>query len=428
MSSPPTPPHIPSPAPPEPAHHDPAAAAAAADDNGAPPLELETSPPAADEEDHEGIKAELPPPPSDDEAEALQKSVTATRRASEGFVAFNKTLADCEVTPEATNPVKKDTTTKGGKVNLSPMTPLRGIAGASVQVLKIDDLRMFCARNGIKGSRKAKKADVCWAICKAKEAFLAGRHPPYKGLIPSAEGLDDDVDGVHHGAGAAVGLVGDSLNLQAWAHDEVHDATARSSKKRRADDPSGLREMGMLSHPPPPPHASGGGGGGGGAPLMPGGGLPYAKHQRLHTNEIWILQRRLVNSREETNRAVQLRETIESAAGLRREVREERDRRASMWSDLVEVVGGDEGVATERVKSARAARGNNGGERNDEGEVKGSYETLIENLIEQDDLVRKLSRQHDALRRVVDRLIAKDEKSNAPVPVEENVDASEIDV
>jgi hypothetical protein len=79
-----------------------------------------------------------------------------------------------QTTPDASNPVKKDTTTKTGKVNLSPMTPLKGIGGQSVQVLKIDDLRMFCSRNGIKGSRKAKKADICWAICKAKEAYLAG--------------------------------------------------------------------------------------------------------------------------------------------------------------------------------------------------------------------------------------------------------------
>jgi len=128
--------------------------------------------------------------PSDNEC--IHKSVL--RRESEGFVAFNKSLEECQTTPDASNPVKKDTT-KTGKVNLSPMTPLKGIGGQSVQVLKIDDLRMFCSRNDIKGIRKAKKADICWAICKAKEAYLAGQPAPYKDLMPASDGTEVDDNG-----------------------------------------------------------------------------------------------------------------------------------------------------------------------------------------------------------------------------------------
>ena len=64
-----------------------------------------------------------------------------------------------EVTPEAINPIKKDT----GKVKPPQLTPLKSIAGVPVDRLKIDDLRMFCSHNGVKGSRKAKKLEVCWA-------------------------------------------------------------------------------------------------------------------------------------------------------------------------------------------------------------------------------------------------------------------------
>ena len=100
------------------------------------------------------------------------------------------TSINSEVTSGVSNPVKRDTVARGGKVNYAPNTPLKSIAGISVQDLKIDDLRMFCSKNGIKGSRKAKKAPICWAIVRAKEARAAGRPGPYRNLIPEGARTD----------------------------------------------------------------------------------------------------------------------------------------------------------------------------------------------------------------------------------------------
>lgn len=254
--------------------------------------------------------------------------------------------------------MKKDTTTRGGRVNYSPVTPLRAIGGASVQILKIDDLRMFCSRNKIKGSRKAKKADICWAICRAKDMWREGKPGPYRDLMPP-EGEDDAGPGLKtepRGAGGAEGWPG------------VDADPDRASKRRRVqdDDADGL----VPSLPPPSGQA----------------------------------MARLVRSKEDANRAIQLRETVESASTLRREIREEKDRRANLWREFVQNVG-DEGLATTRIKAFRAAMAN-GEHPEGGGDVKGSYESLIENVIEQDELVRKMAVQHVALIQAVDRLIA----------------------
>ena len=295
-----------------------------------------------------------------------------------------------QTTPDASNPVKKDTTTKTGKVNLSPMTPLKGIGGQSVQVLKIDDLRMFCSRNGIKGSRKAKKADICWAICKAKEAYLAGQPAPYKDLMPACDGPEVDDNGSV--AVLPMSVQHELAVAEVWGGDVNSDE--RANKKRRVEDAIGLNAVGLL-----PPLATALGGING----------------KQNGNELMILQRRLVRSKEETNLAIQLRETVESAATLRREIREEKDRRASLWKEFVQNVG-DESLATTRVKAFRVAMDN--GEHVSSGsEVKGSYETLIENVIEQDDLVRQMTMQHAALNRAVDQLITKEKNGASDVAV-----------
>lgn len=333
-------------------------------------------------------KIEHNPPelPSDSESTNNPQNLKSiSRRESEGFVAFNKGFDDCEVTPEASNPVKKDTTTKNGKVNLSPMTPLRGIGGQSIQILKIDDLRMFCARNSIKGSRKAKKADICWAVCRAKAMYLAGQPPPYKDLIPTTStegGADAEDGGADHlsSAGGPLGAMGDG-----WGDDVV--GSERASKKRRVEDASvSFGELGPLPVPD---------------------GKQYG-------NEIMTLHSRLVKSKEDVNSAIQLREMVESAATLRREIREEKDRRAALWKDFVENVG-DESLATTRVKDykiqAKENGENEGSSTSDE--VKGSYETLLENVIEQDELVRQMSAQHAALNKGVDHLIPKESQNDS---------------
>jgi len=166
----------------------------------------------------------------------------------------------------------------------------------------------------------------------------------------------------------------------------------RANKKRRLEDVIGLNAVGLL-----PPLATALGG----------------LNGKQNGNELMILQRRLVRSKEETNIAIQLRETVESAATLRREIREEKDRRATLWKEFVQNVG-DESLATTRVKAFRVAMDN--GEHVSSGsEVKGSYGTLIENVIEQDDLVRQMTMQHAALNRAVDQLITKEKNGASDV-------------
>ena len=93
-----------------------------------------------------------------------------------------------EVTPEASNHAKKQNDRgKPWKVDLLSMTPLKAIGGHSIQNLTLDDLRMFCARNGIRNCKNASKVALCWAICKAREAYLAGEPAPYKNLLPSSD-------------------------------------------------------------------------------------------------------------------------------------------------------------------------------------------------------------------------------------------------
>lgn len=313
---------------------------------------------------------------SDSESVQLQKSIL--RRKSEGFVAFNKGFEDCDVTAEATNPVKKDTTTKAGKVNLSPMTPLKAIAEASIQVLKIDDLRMFCSHNGIRGSRKAKKADICWAICKAKAQQMAGHLGPYKDLIPVSDLADDEDNHLD---------VADSLAAsEVWG--DV-DSSERANKRRRVEDATGL----------------------GNHLLTPS--IPTMMLKARHTNgksDLITLQKRLVRSKEHVNLAIQLREMIESAATLRREIREEKDRRASQRKQLVDNAG-DDSLATTRVKAVKEDEDKQ--DANEEDEVKGSHETLAENVNEQDELLKQMVQQYAGLNRMIDRLIPKDISEDA---------------
>ena len=82
---------------------------------------------------------------------------------------------------------------------------------------------------------------------------------------------------------------------------------------------------------------------------------------------------------------------MESAATLSREIREEKDRRAFLWKEFDQNVG-DENIATTRVKAFRVVM-DNVDHVNSGSEVKGSYATLIENVTEQEDLVRQMTMQ-----------------------------------
>ena len=65
------------------------------------------------------------------------------------------------------------------------MTPLKAIGGHSIQSIRNDCVQNFCACNGIRGCRNAAKTALCWAICMAREVYLAGEPPPYRGLVPT---------------------------------------------------------------------------------------------------------------------------------------------------------------------------------------------------------------------------------------------------
>ena len=258
------------------------------------------------------------------------------------------------------------------------MTPLKAIGGASVQILKIDDLRMFCSKNGIKGSRKAKKIDVCWAICKAHEAYLSGDMGPYKDLIP--EGSKNNMEGGEGSEGVGVTLLLDSATTNGGNGDGKDNTpiTEKSRKKRRVEDVSGLGTL-LPSLPP----AS--------KLVKPNGGNSISEHMEL--------QRRLVQSKEDTNRAIQLRETVESAAILRTGIQEEKDRRVSLFKELVAKLGGDESQATSRINAYKEAK--------DNGTIMGeeTYDPLIESVAEQDELIAQMTLQHVTLNKEVDRLL-----------------------
>ena len=157
---------------------------------------------------------------------------------------------------------------------------------------------------------------------------------------------------------------------EAWGVDAPPDG---ASKRRRVDEATPGIEGGAPPRPPTSPARSGG-------PTLP---------------------QRVGRSRERANLAIELRETIEAAATVRREVREEKERRAGLWNALVEKAG-DESVAKASVLAASEASNAAGGE------VKTSVSTLAEDIAEQDALVGRLARRHAALEKAVDRLLPKE--------------------
>jgi hypothetical protein len=76
------------------------------------------------------------------------------------------TLADVEVTSEETNPTRKP---KTGALDTSvECTRLKTIKGAAPAVLSVSQLRSFCSRAAITGTRKSTKIELCRKICIAK--------------------------------------------------------------------------------------------------------------------------------------------------------------------------------------------------------------------------------------------------------------------
>ena len=174
--------------------------------------------------------------------------------------------------------------------------------------------------------------------------------------------------------------------------------TEKSRKKRRVEDVSGLGTL-LPSLPP----AS--------KLVKPNGGNSISEHMEL--------QRRLVQSKEDTNRAIQLRETVESSAILRTGIREEKDRRVSLFKELVAKLGGDDSQATSRINAYKEAK--------DNGTIMGeeTYDPLIESVAEQDELIAQMTLQHVTLNKEVDRLLP--QEKNGEDTSEEIQDSSAVE-
>lgn len=204
------------------------------------------------------------------------------------------------------------------------------------------------------------------SICKAKEAYQAGQRGPFKDLIPEPAKKEQHQWGE---TAAAVGVGGD----------------AAATRKRRVEYVSDGTTL-----------------------------LPPAK-RGVNVEEHMALQQRLVQSKEEANRAIQVHELVESSALLRNQIRDEKERRAAMWKELLSHVGGDESQAAALVKECierKASRAN-------DLLVKGAYDILIENVMEQDETLREMKNHSAAMSKDVSRLLAPQEQQGKSAVAEE---------
>lgn len=263
-------------------------------------------------------------------------------------MAYDKNLSDVEITAEATNPVKKKAA--------DPSTRLKAIGGVPAEIIRIDDLRMFCVRNNIRGARKASKVQLCRAIAGAKVRSDEGEPSPYEGLFDTEdEHTPIDVDMIDDGIG-------------------------RSDRKRSRDDLEDV--VGRDTTP-----------------------MRLAISDKAQQGKLITLQSRITQSIEIKNMAIYLKETIDSASAVRREMREERACRAALWAKLVEQVG-DESVASSKYFIFRKARQENETVLgSDDDFVKGAVDQLLEDIFEEDSLIQELKKQHVKLTETISKLV-----------------------
>ena len=211
------------------------------------------------------------------------------------------------------------------------------------------------------------------SICKAKEAYQAGQRGPFKDLIPEPAKKEH----VWNETAAAAG--GDAA------------ATIRKRRVEYVSDGTTL--------------------------------LPPAK-RGVNVEEHMALQQRLVQSKEEANRAIQVHELVESSALLRSQIRDEKERRAAMWKELLSHVGGDESQAAALVKECieRKASGAN------DLVVKGAYDILIESVMEQDEMLREMKNHSAAMSKDLARLLAPQEQEKNAAEEEEVQDDAMLNV
>lgn len=223
---------------------------------------------------------------------------------------------------------------------------------------------MFCVRNQIKGARKASKLALCRAIAEARVKHDNGEPLPYIDCF-----IPDEKE-----------------ETQPAAMDvELVDGIDTKSKKRARDD---FEEAASME-------------------LSGDGSIHLNITDRIQQSKLITLQSRIAQSVEVKNMAVYLKETIESASAIRREIREERVRRDALWEKLVAQVG-DESVASSEYIAYRKSRQEEseaGLEEDDGGFVKPSREQLLDDIFEEDTLIQQLKKQHVKLTEAVSKLV-----------------------
>ncbi len=187
----------------------------------------------------------------------------------------------------------------------------------------------------------------------------------------------DDV--ILRASSAAIGLLSDDVLEQ----DDKPFSNQDSSKKRKSTTIDPLNAHDSL-----------------------GGILPRVdRGQNFHGPELLALQQRIAYSIEEKNRSIQIRETIEAASLIRRDLREETKHRATLFSTLV-AKSGDEKVASESIDAFKNAKVEEVTDPTSEnGAMKNNDDGLIESILKQDELILLLSNQHAEISETVSKLM-----------------------
>jgi hypothetical protein len=230
-------------------------------------------------------------------------------------------------------------------------------------------MRMFCVRNQIPGARKASKFQLCQAIAEARVKFDNGLSPPYTDCFVYSD-KEQQL----------------AMDIDLTDHDIINPAAADSNKRSREDFEEGAAAMELRGDNNTSIHLS--------------------ISDRGNQKKLVALQSRIVQSVEMKNMAIYLKETIESASAIRRELREERKQRDGLWEKLVEQAG-DEGAAFSKYATYRKARlENESGLEGVDGElVKQMPEQTLEDLYEEDSLIQQLKQQHVKLNETVSKLL-----------------------
>lgn len=118
------------------------------------------------------------------------------------------------------------------------------------------------------------------------------------------------------------------------------------------------------------------------------------------------IQSRIAQSIEAKNKAVSLKETIDSASALRREIREERAQRDVLWAKLVDQVG-DEGEALSKYTALRKAKQDRQYENRADNEdcVKQTIDLLLDDIFDTDVVIEKLKMYHVKLTKSISKLV-----------------------